>query len=52
MSYNPLRGNIVQYTVTDIDGKVRHAVDIRLDTQTMMHDFSLTENTLCSMTCR
>ncbi|MGC7242925.1 carotenoid oxygenase family protein, partial [Mycobacteroides abscessus subsp. massiliense] len=43
VSYNPLRGNIVQYTVTDIDGKVRHAVDIRLDTQTMMHDFSLTE---------
>ncbi|SLI05311.1 lignostilbene-alpha,beta-dioxygenase-like protein [Mycobacteroides abscessus subsp. massiliense] len=43
VSYNPLRGNIVQYTVTGVDGKVRHRVDIRLDAQTMMHDFSLTE---------
>ncbi|MGO4444227.1 carotenoid oxygenase family protein [Mycobacterium sp. 2YAF39] len=43
VSYNPMRGNIVQYTVTGVDGKVRHTVDIRLDAQTMMHDFSLTE---------
>ena len=43
VSYNPLRGNIVQYTVTGVDGKIRRAVDIRLDAQTMMHDFSLTE---------
>jgi carotenoid cleavage oxygenase len=43
VSYNPLRGNIVRYTVTGVDGKVRRTVDIRLDAQTMMHDFSLTE---------
>ncbi len=43
VSYSPLRGNIVQYTVTGVDGKVRHTVDIRLDAHTMMHDFSLTE---------
>ncbi len=43
VSYNPMRGNIVQYTVTGVDGKVRRTVDIRLKAQTMMHDFSLTE---------
>jgi carotenoid cleavage dioxygenase len=43
VSYNPVRGNIVQYTVTGVDGKVRRTVDIRLKAQTMMHDFSLTE---------
>ena len=43
VSYNPMRGNIVQYTVTGVDGKVRRTVDIRLRAQTMMHDFSLTE---------
>ena len=43
VSYNPMRGNIVRYTVTGVDGKVRHTVDIRLREQTMMHDFSLTE---------
>jgi carotenoid cleavage dioxygenase len=43
VSYNPFRGNIVQYTVTGVDGKVRRTVNIRLRAQTMMHDFSLTE---------
>lgn len=43
VSYSPLRGNIVQYTVTDADGKVRRTVNIRLRAQTMMHDFSLTD---------
>ena len=43
VSYNPMRGNIVQYTVTGVDGKVRRTVDMRLKAQTMMHDFSLTE---------
>ena len=43
VSYSPLRGNIVEYTVTGVDGKVRRTVDIRLNAQTMMHDFSLTE---------
>jgi carotenoid cleavage dioxygenase len=44
VSYNPMRGNIVRYTVTGVDGKVRRTVDIRLKAHTMMHDFSLTEN--------
>jgi carotenoid cleavage dioxygenase len=43
VSYNPMRGNVVQYTVTGVDEKVRRKVNIRLDAQTMMHDFSLTE---------
>jgi carotenoid cleavage dioxygenase len=43
VSYNPMRGNVVQYTVTGVDGKVRRHVNIRLKAQTMMHDFSLTE---------
>jgi carotenoid cleavage oxygenase len=43
VSYNPMHGNIVQYTVTGVDGKVRRTVNIRLKAQTMMHDFSLTE---------
>jgi carotenoid cleavage dioxygenase len=43
VSYNPMRGNIVRYTVTGVDGKVRRTVDIRLNAHTMMHDFSLTE---------
>ena len=43
VSYNPMRGNIIQYTVTGVDGKVHRTVDIRLKAHTMMHDFSLTE---------
>ena len=43
VSYNPMRGNIVQYTVTGVDGRVRRTVNVRLRAQTMMHDFSLTE---------
>jgi carotenoid cleavage dioxygenase len=43
VSYNPMRGSLVQYTVTGVDGRVRHTVDIKLDDQTMVHDFSLTE---------
>lgn len=43
VSYNPMRGSKVQYTVTGVDGRVRHTVDIKLDEQIMMHDFSLTE---------
>lgn len=43
VSYHPMRGNLVQYTVTGTDGRVRRTVDIALDSQTMMHDFSLTE---------
>jgi len=43
VSYNPLLGSLVRYSVTGVDGKVRRTVDIRLRAQTMMHDFSLTE---------
>lgn len=43
VSYNPLRGSLIQYSVTGVDGTVRRTVNIRLDAQTMMHDFSLTE---------
>ncbi|WP_395310440.1 carotenoid oxygenase family protein [Mycobacterium sp. AMU20-3851] len=44
VSYHPLRGNKVRYTVTGVDGRVRRTVDIELAEQTMMHDFSLTEH--------
>ncbi|KHO22556.1 carotenoid oxygenase [Mycolicibacterium setense] len=43
VSYNPLRGNLVSYSVTGVDGRVRRTVDIALRAQTMMHDFTLTE---------
>lgn len=43
VSYHPLRGNLVQYTVIGVDGRLRHSIDIPLREQTMMHDFSLTE---------
>lgn len=43
VSYHPMRGNRLRYTVTGVDGLVRRAVDITLDGQTMVHDFSLTE---------
>ena len=36
-------GNQVQYSVIDLDGKVRHTVDIPTTGSPMMHDFSLTE---------
>ncbi|MGV9803761.1 carotenoid oxygenase family protein [Mycobacterium sp. NPDC003449] len=42
VSYNPMRGNLVSYTVTGVDGRIRRAVDIALPTHTMMHDFTLT----------
>lgn len=44
VSYHPMRGNAVRYTITGTDGLVRYATDIDLDQQTMMHDFSLTEH--------
>lgn len=43
VSYHPMRGGHVQYTVTDTGGRVRRKVNIRLESHTMMHDFSLTE---------
>ena len=43
VSYNPMRGSRVQYSVTGVDGRIRRTVDITLAEPTMMHDFSLTE---------
>lgn len=43
VSYNPARGNIVRYSVTTVEGRVRRTVDLTLPAHTMMHDFSLTE---------
>lgn len=37
-------GNQVQYSVLDLDGKVRHTVDVPTTGSPMMHDFSLTES--------
>jgi carotenoid cleavage dioxygenase len=37
-------GKKVQYTVLGNDGRIRRLVDIEVARQTMMHDFSLTEN--------
>jgi carotenoid cleavage dioxygenase-like enzyme len=36
-------GNRVQYTVTDVDGRVRKAVDIEVGGPASIHDMSLTE---------
>lgn len=44
IAYNPLWGNKVRYTVTGTDGRVRRTVDIPLQRNIMVHDFSLTEN--------
>ncbi|MBB5167026.1 carotenoid oxygenase family protein [Mycobacterium sp. AZCC_0083] len=43
VSYHPMWGRRVQYTVTGTDGRIRRTVEITLDSHTMMHDFSLTE---------
>jgi carotenoid cleavage dioxygenase len=43
VSYSFQRGNTVQYTVIDADGRARRAVDIEVGGSPMMHDFSLTE---------
>ena len=37
------RGNTVQYSVIDADGRARRTVDIEVGGSPMMHDFSLTE---------
>ncbi|WP_421842142.1 carotenoid oxygenase family protein [Mycobacterium sp.] len=43
VSYSFARGRSVQYTVIDIDGRVRRTVDIDVTGSPMMHDFSLTD---------
>ncbi|QWF77433.1 carotenoid oxygenase family protein [Amycolatopsis sp. CA-230715] len=43
VSYSFSRGNRVQYSVLDVDGRARRTVDIEVTGSPMMHDFSLTE---------
>jgi carotenoid cleavage oxygenase len=42
VSYSIHRGNTVQYSVIDVDGRARRTVDIEVGGSPMMHDFSLT----------
>ncbi|ORM32242.1 carotenoid oxygenase family protein [Williamsia sp. 1135] len=44
ISYSPLGGPAVRYTVAGVDGRINHVVDIPLPDNTMMHDFALTEH--------
>ncbi|EUA52473.1 retinal pigment epithelial membrane family protein [Mycobacterium xenopi 3993] len=44
MSYSFARGNTVQYSVIDVQGRVRRTVDIDVGGSPAMHDFSLTDN--------
>ena len=44
VSYHFGRGNTVQYSVIDRDGRARRAVDITVGGSPMMHDFALTQN--------
>jgi carotenoid cleavage oxygenase len=43
VSYSVNRGNTVQYSVIDREGRARRTVDIEVSGSPMMHDFSLTE---------
>lgn len=43
VSYNPYRGNRVQYSVIDVEGRARRTVNVTVGGSPMMHDFSLTE---------
>ncbi len=43
VSYSINRGNTVQYSVIDVEGRARRTVDIEVAGSPMMHDFSLTE---------
>jgi carotenoid cleavage oxygenase len=43
VSYSMNRGNTVQYSVIDVEGRARCTVDIEVAGSPMMHDFSLTE---------
>ena len=43
VSYSINRGNKVQYSVIDVEGRARRTVDITVAGSPMMHDFSLTE---------
>lgn len=43
VSYSVHRGNTVQYSIIDLNGRARRTVDIEVTGSPMMHDFSLTE---------
>lgn len=43
VSYNPYRGNRVQYSVIDVEGRARRTINVTVGGSPMMHDFSLTE---------
>lgn len=43
VSYSFQRGNTVQYSVIDAEGRARRTVDVTVGGSPMMHDFSLTE---------
>ena len=43
VSYSVHRGNTVQYSIIDVEGRARRTVDIEVSGSPMMHDFSLTE---------
>jgi carotenoid cleavage dioxygenase len=43
VSYSMNRGNTVQYSVIDVEGRARRTVDVEVAGSPMMHDFSLTE---------
>ena len=43
VSYSVHRGNTVQYSIIDVQGRARRTVDIEVTGSPMMHDFSLTE---------
>jgi carotenoid cleavage dioxygenase len=44
VSYSFGRGNHVQYSVIDLQGRARRTVDIEVTGSPMMHDFSLTQH--------
>lgn len=44
VSYSWTRGNRVDYSVLDVDGRIRRQVEIEVQGSPMMHDFALTEH--------
>jgi len=44
VSYSAHRGNTVQYSVIDVDGRASRTVDVSVLGSPMMHNFSLTEH--------
>ena len=46
VSYSWTRGNLVDYSVVGVDGRVRHQVEIEVTGSPMIHDCALTEHYL------